>query len=210
MPGWKQRCELSLYHQYGFPDPVLYGHVTDTLNGQFHILLYVLNDPNSKRFEVDRLPDGTSTKLGTKHRNLEAETAAMKARLAPGQIREGLHILNSAITTFEGFIADLGHDLHFADPLFYHNAVIFERYGFSYQKGRKLMERVDQGFSPEGDLIPKLDGRTPFRQPRAADSIRLRSWAIHDGILDETFTGVTMYKRTGEHAGVNTCPQCGW
>ena len=41
--------EISLFHQANFPDPVLYGHLTDTLNGQLHILLYVLNDPDSPR-----------------------------------------------------------------------------------------------------------------------------------------------------------------
>src|SRR5262245_46887506 len=50
--------EVSLFHQQGFPDPVLYGHLTDTLNGQLHILLYVLNDPESPRYDVDKMPDG--------------------------------------------------------------------------------------------------------------------------------------------------------
>jgi len=93
--------------------------------------------------------------------------------------------------------------------LFYHNAVIFERYGFRYQKGRRLMERIEQGFQAGGDLLPLLDGSTPFRQPEAANSIRLRSWAIHDGILGEPFTNVTMYKESGKHAGVSTA-QCEW
>ncbi len=28
--------ELSLYHEFGFRDPILYGHLTDTMNGQIH------------------------------------------------------------------------------------------------------------------------------------------------------------------------------
>ena len=72
------------------------------------------------------------------------------------------------------------------------------------------MERIHKGFSAGGDLLAKLDGSTPFRQPNAADSIRLRSWAIHDGILGEPFTSVTMYKRVGKNAGINTCPECVW
>jgi hypothetical protein len=209
-PPGSTSTEVSLYHQFDFPDPILYGHITDTINGQLHILLYVLNDPSSPRFDIDRLADGTPTELGTEHRNIEAEIAAMQAGLSPGQIREGLHMLRSAIATFEAFIGEIGHDMHFAEPLFYHNAVIFERYGFSYQQGRRLMERIDRGFSPGGDLLPKLDGSNPFRQPQAAQSVRLRSWAIHDGVLDEPFTDVTMYKQSDVHAGVSTCPNCGW
>ena len=59
-------------------------------------------------------------------------------------------------------------------------------------------------------LLQKLDGSNPFRSAKAAHSIRLRSWAIHDGILGEPFTNVTMYKRAGKHAGINTSPDCGW
>ena len=57
--------EMGLYHRPEFPDPVLFGHMTDTLNGQIHILLYILNDPNSARFDVDRMPDGSPTSFGT-------------------------------------------------------------------------------------------------------------------------------------------------
>lgn len=209
-PEGSSSTNLSLFHEPDFPDPVLYGQIQDNLNGQIHILLYVLNDPASPRFDVDRMPDGSKTNFGVMERNIEAEIAAMENGLAPGQIRRGLRILGQAIETFEEFIRFLGHDLHFAEPLFYHNAVIFERYGFSYQQGRRRMQRIDQGFSPGGDLREKLDGSTPFRKPEAAESIRLRSWAIHDGILNEPFTNVTMYKRLGEKAEVITCPDCKW
>jgi hypothetical protein len=107
-------------------------------------------------------------------------------------------------------VGELGHGLYFTEPLYYHNAIIFERLGFAYQQGRRLMERIQKGFSPAGDLIPLLDGSTPFRKPEAANHIRLRSWAIHDGILGESFTNVTMYKRVGKHAGVSTCSGCEW
>jgi len=202
--------ELSLFHDRHFPDPILYGHLTDTLNGQIHILLYILNDPESLRFNVDRMPDGSTTKFGTLCRNLEAETAAMTAGFAPGQVRHGLRMLPAAVLSFEKFIQSLGHDVYFVEPLYYHNAIIFERYGFSYQEGRRFMERVQSGFSADGDLLSKLDGSTPFRQPDAAAGIRLRSWAIHDGILGEPFTNVTMYKQIGKSAAVNTCPDVAW
>ena len=72
------------------------------------------------------------------------------------------------------------------------------------------MKRIQRGFSPGGNLLPQLDGSTPFRQPEAADSIHLRSWAIHDGILGEPFTDVTMYKQIGRQAVLSTCPGCSW
>jgi len=203
-------AELRLFHRADFPDPVLYGQITDTLNGQLHILLYVVNDPNSQRFDVDRLPDGRPTKFGTEFRNIEAEYAAMLYGLAPGQVRRGLRLLEPAIAAFEHFVTSLDHDLFFAEPLYYHNAVLFERYGFTYQKGKKLMERIQKGFETGGDLTRILNGSTPFRRPESANNIRLRSWAIHDNLLGEPFTDVTMYKLVGKFAGVNTSGNCEW
>jgi len=202
--------EMKLFHKHGFPDPILYGHLTDTLNGQIHVLLYILNDPDSPRFDVDRMPDGTPTRFGTLARNLDAEKSALQAGLAPGQVRRGLRLLPAAISGFESFIRSLGHELYFVEPLYYHNAVIFENYGFGYQMGRKLMERIEAGFAEGGDLHAQLDNTTPFRQCAAEHSIRLRSWAIHDGILGEPYTNVTMYKRVGQSANVNTRPSCAW
>jgi hypothetical protein len=202
--------EMRLFHKMDFPDPILYGHLTDTLNGQIHILLYILNDPDSPRYDVDRMPDGSPTKFGTLRRNIEAEESALQAGLAPGQVRRGLRMLGQAIEAFEQFVVALGQEMYFVEPLYYHNAVIFERYGFSYQVGKRLMDSIHAGFQPGGDLLPQLDGSTPFRQPDAANRIRKRSWAIHDGILGEPFTNVTMYKKVGTSAGLNTAPGCVW
>jgi acetoin utilization protein AcuC len=208
-PG-SSTTELQLYHQSGFPDPVLYGHITDTWNGLLHILLYVINDPSSPRFDIDRMPDGRPTLFGIDHRNIDAELAAMNFGLAPGQIRRGLRMLSEATQTFETFVAALGHDLFIAEPLYYHTAILFEQNGFAYEKGRRLMQRIQTGFAPGGDLLAHLDGSTPFRQNSAENSIRLRSWAIHDGILGEPFTNVTMYKRVGKLSGLSSCPGCSW
>lgn len=203
-------AEMALHHQFDFPDPILYGHITDTLNGRIHILLYILNDPTSPRFDVDQLPDGKTTKFGTLARNIEAEKAAMEYGLAPGQIRRGLRLLGPAIQAFEEFVTALGQEYYSVEPLYYHNAIIFERFGFTYQQGRKLMNRLHDGFEVTGDLLQRLDGSTPFRMPEAAKSIRLRSWAIHDNLLGEPFTDVIMYKQVGKSAGVNSCPDCTW
>ena len=202
--------EMRLYHQLDFPDPILYAHLTDTLNGQIHVLLYILNDPTSPRFDVDMMPDGTPTKFGTYRRNIDAEIKALEAGLAPGQVRRGLRLLGQAIEAFEGFVTSLGHDIYFVEPLYYHNALIFERYGFSYQMGKRLMDSIHAGFQPGGDLSIQLDGSTPFRKTEGANEIRKRSWAIHDGILGEPFTNVTMYKNVGKKAGLNSAPNCKW
>ena len=202
--------EMRLYHQPGFQDPVLYAHLTDTMNGQIHVLLYILNDPDGPRFDVDRMPDGSPTRFGTLKRNLEAEKAALDHGLAPGQVRRGLRLLQSATVAFEEFITSLGHDLYFVEPLYYHNAVIFERYGFAYQMGKRRMEAIHAGFQAGGEISPQLDNSNPFRSSQAANSIRLRSWAIHDGVLGEPFTNVTMYKRVGRSANISTTPGCGW
>lgn len=208
-PG-SSSMEMSLYHQESFIDPIFYVHLADTLNGQIHVLLYIMNDPDAPRFDVDRMPDGSTTRFGTLKRNLEAEQAALEAGLAPGQVRRGLHLLRPATAAFEEFLTGLGHEMYFVEPLHYHNAVIFERYGSAYQVGRRRMESIHAGFQPGGALGRRLDGSTPFRAPDAADSVRLRSWAIHDGILEEPFTNVTMYQRVGQSAGISTAHGCAW
>jgi hypothetical protein len=202
--------EMKLYHQVGFPDPILYAHLADNINGQIHVLLYILNDPASPRFDVDRMPDGSPTQFGIRKRNVVAEQAALQAGLSPGQVRHGLRSLRQAMGAFEEFITGLGHDLYFVEPLYYHNAVIFERYGFSYQMGRKLMNEIQAGFAEGGGLQRQLNDDNPFRTVKAANSIRLRSWAIHDGVLGEPFTNVTMYKRVGISANISTTLECGW
>lgn len=202
--------EMSLFHKADFPDPILYAHMTDTISGQIHILLYILNDPDSSRFDVDKMPDGSPTKFGILKRNVTAESNALAAGLAPGQIRRGLRLLGEAIEKFEEFAINLGHDMYFIEPLYYHNAIIFERYGFAYQVGKRLMESIHAGFQLNGDLFAQLDDSNSFRKKDAANSIRKRSWAIHDGILGEPFTNVTMYKRVGKHAGLNTTNQAEW
>jgi len=202
--------EMRLYHQPDFPDPVLYAHLSDTLSGQIHVLLYILNDPESPRFDVDRMPDGSPTRFGTLKRNLEAEKAAMEYGLAPGQVRRGLRLLRSATDAFEQFVISLGHDMFFIEPLYYHNAVISERHGYAYQMGKRRMEAIHAGFQEGGELHQRLDDSNPFRSAQAANSIRLRSWAIHDGILGEPFTDVTMYKRVGKAAEISTTPGCEW
>jgi len=35
-------------------------------------------------------------------------------------------------------------------------------------------------------------------------TVRGRSWAIHDGILDQVWDDIKIYKTVGKHANINT------
>ena len=205
-PAGSRAMEISVRHAPEAEDPALYASVADTFNHQLMVLLVVINDPASPRFAVDRDENGVPTLLGTRGRNIPAEIAAMRAGLAPGQIRAGLRAFRAAVPVFEQFVSRMGHDLFLIEPLAYHNAILFERYGFNYLCGRKEMEWIHREFLPGGELHARLDNSTPFRPPDAWKTVRGRSWAIHDGILGHPFTGFQMYKRIGVYARVNTFP----
>lgn len=209
-PPQSRAMELSLFQFPDDIDPILYINMADSLMNQLMVLLVVMNDPDSPRYYVDQLPDGHTTNLGTSSRNLDEELRALKAGLAPGQIRRGLRGFRDSVPYFERFVDNMHHDLFLIEPLSYHNAVIFERYGFGYTVGRKEMDSINREFQPGGDLHQLLDGSSPFRMPNAWQSITGRSWAIHDGILGHAFTGFHMYKRLFHHANVNTFPDAVW
>jgi len=189
---------------------MFYLNMADTFNNQLLVLLVVVNDPDAPRFNIDRDEDGNPTHLGTTTRNVPAEIDAMHAGLAPGQVRQGLRVFRQLVPVFEQFVTNLGHDLFFIEPMSYHNAIVFERYGFSYVRGFQEMQNINREFQPGGAFHMKLGGDNPFRPADAWQTVRGRSWAIHDGILGHPFTGFQMYKRIGHHAGVNSFPESRW
>ncbi len=202
--------ELYLRHEPEAQDPLLYLQLADTTTNQIEVVLFVVNDPHARRFDTDRLPDGTPTYFGTQGRNVEEEIKAMKAGLAPGQVRRGLRLTRDLVPILEAFVDALRHDVFYVQPLAYHNAILFERLGFAYAMGLGRMEWIHNEFAPGGLLYKRLDGSTPFRPPGAHKSVRGRSWAIHDGIMDVPYTGIKMYKRVGIHAGLITFPKAAW
>jgi hypothetical protein len=202
--------EIVFRHRADAQDPIVYAHLADTMNNQIIVLLFIVNDPESPRFDVDRDWRGQRTKFGTLSRNVEAELAAMKAGLAPGQVRRGLRLSRTLLQTFETFITGLGHDLFFLEPLAYHTAILFERYGCTYSQGRRKMDWIHRAFQSGGELFNRLDGSTPFRMPGAEKTVRGRAWAIQDGILGEPFSEVHMHKNVGKDAGVRTFPEAVW
>lgn len=202
--------EISVKRHAGDLDAMLYLNMVDTFHNQLLVLLVVVNDPAAPRFNTDIDEHGNKTLFGTASRNVYAEIAAMKAGLAPGQVRAGLRAFKYSVPVFEQFVSDMGHDLFFIEPLAYHNAIVFERYGFNYLSGLSEMKRIHEGFQPGGELYTKLNDENPFRKREYANSVRGRSWAIHDGILGHSFTGFQMYRHIGKHAGVESFPDFVW
>ena len=172
--------------------------------GQLRLGFIIINDLASPRFCIDRMEGGKLTLLGTAGRNLDAERAAMTAGLGPCQVRKGLRLFGQLLPRLEAFAKRLGYVAFVLDPLTYHNAIMYERYGFAYITGKKRMHEIDDAFGPEGILTSGLDGSTAFRQPQARATARGRSWAIHDGILDrlepDLYLNLEMVKVIGQHA----------
>ncbi len=209
-PTGSRALEIAVRRHATDFDPMLYLNMADTFNNQLLVLLVTVNDPDAPRFNVDVDKHGNPTHLGTTGRNLPAEEAAMKAGLAPGQVRAGLRVFRNLVPLFEEFVARTGHNMFLIEPLAYHNAIVFERYGFNYMRGRQEMLNIHQEFQPGGVLHRKLAPEKTFRHPDNWKTIRGRSWAIHDGILGHPFTGFQMYKLVGQDAGINTYPDARW
>jgi hypothetical protein len=205
-PVGSSLVEIDVRPLPGFRDPLLYLQLVDTRLNQIEVMLFLVNDPSSERFDTDLDWQGQRTKFGTFRRNIPEEIRAMGAGLVPGQVRRGLRLTRPQIPLLEWFFTRLGHDYYLMDPLGYHNAIILERLGCNYVQGLRRMQWIHQEFQPGGCLHERLDGSTPFRRPDAWQTVRGRSWAIHDGILGTQWNGIKMYKRVGQHAGVDTFP----
>ena len=106
----------------------------------------------------------------------------------------------------ERFTDALGIAMIVAEPLSYDNAIRYEKYGFDYLRGKRLMLEIDREFQPGGRYFLKMDGSTPFRMSGMERTVRGRSWAIQDGILDEPWDEVQIYRMIGVDAGINTFP----
>ncbi|KAF0216263.1 MAG: hypothetical protein FD174_3717 [Geobacteraceae bacterium] len=191
----------------GDRDIVFFLDIADTHFRQMELAFCIITDPHAPRFNVDVDSDGRDNCFATLGRNIPEETRAMEAGLFPNQTRRGLRMFNEFFPFFERFVDALGMEMIVAEPLTYDNAIRYEKYGFDYLTGRRLMLEINEGFKPGGTLYRRLDGSTPFRMPGMEKTVRGRSWAIHDGILDEPWDEVRIYKMVGACAGVNTFPE---
>jgi len=170
----------------------------------------IINDPCSERFSVDVDEFGKDTLLGTRSRNTPEEVRAMEAGVAPGMVRHGLHLLKAFVKSLEAFTASLELKTVTMGAFFYHNAILWERHGFTYFRGGKMMERIHKEFQPGGLLYQRLDDSSPFRRKGMEKTVRGRSWAIYDGIFveafDEEWESPKIYKMLGKDSKVNTFP----
>ncbi len=181
----------------------------NALNG-IELNLIVLNDPTSPRFSIDYSEEGQPTMFGTLRRNLKAEEEAKQAGLAPGQVRAGLNASRIVFEHIEIFLSTLGHRAYFLEPLTYASAWVFERRGFAYVRGHKLMDDIHREFQSGGTLFESLKVESAFRKQDQASTVRGRAWAIHDGILDALdvrWDKIRMVKQIGRHASVETFPK---
>jgi hypothetical protein len=173
------------------------------------LLWLELSDPHGPKFDIDKDESGNPLSFGSLYRNLRAEAQSKEAGLSPAQVRGSLGASSLVLAQIEGFFALLGHRAYFLEPLTYASAWVFERRGFAYVRGHKLMDQIQREFQPGGKLHTALDGQTPFRQSDQWRTVRGRAWAIHDGILDKIETNwndLRMVKQIGRHAGVETFP----
>lgn len=182
----------------------------ETFMQSLHLDFLIINDPFADRFNIDTDEKGQDTLYGTRSRNIPEEVRAMEAGLAPGMVRRGLRLMGEFVPCMEAFMSPLGLKNITTDAFFYHNAILWEKYGFSYFKGGKMMERIHRGFQPGGELYERLEDTNPFRRKGMESTVRGRSWAIYDGIalnvFDEEWEGPIMYKILGKDFYADTFP----
>lgn len=187
-------------------DTVFFLELADTQFHQMELSFCIICDPESERFDVDMDEHGRINWFASHGRNVPEELRAMRAGLFPNQTRNGLRLFAEFFPLLERFTDSLGMEMIVAETLTYDNAIRYEKYGFDYLRGLRLMLEIDREFQPGGRYFSRMDGTTPFRMPGMERTVRGRSWAIHDGILDEPWDEVQIYKMIGVHAGINTFP----
>lgn len=196
--------QVDVRRSPGERDAIYFLDISSSPYGQMEISFVIVNDPDGDRYNIDVDEEGRNTHFGTALRNLPEEIRAMRDGLAPGQVRRGLRAMRDMVSCWETFFGKLGHRFFFLEPLSYNSAILYERNGFQYLSGKERMARIDREFRPGGSLHARLDGSTPFRMPGQEKTVRGRSWAIHDGILEEPWESPKMYKTIGVNAGVST------
>lgn len=191
----------------GDADTVFFLELADTPFHQLELCFCIICDPAAPRFDVDIDEHGKINWFASHGRNIPEELRAMRAGLFPHQTRRGLQLFADFFPLLERFTDALGIEMIVAETLSYDNAIRYEKYGFDYLRGKRLMGEIDQEFQPGGRYFARLDGSNPFRMPGMERSVRGRSWAIHDGILDEPWDDVQIYKLVGVNAAINMFPQ---
>ncbi len=205
-PSDKGVAKIQFKRSIAEIDPVVFIQLSDTSYNQVEFEWIIINDPDSERFQIHTSDRMQFLPPGSEFRNVSEEIRAMKAGLAPGQVRRGLHKFPEIMELVESFLTRLNICLVYGFPYAYHNAIELERIGYFYGTGKELMLEIDQGFQPGGKLLNRMDGSNPFRQPGMEKTIRGRSWAIHDGIMDKPWICPMMIKMIGRKEKDYTFP----
>lgn len=200
-------CRIEVHRAPADQDAVFFLEIADTQFHQMELSFCIINDPGSPRFNVDIDESGHETCFATLGRNIPEEIRAMEAGLFPNQTHRGLRMFSEFLPVFERFVDSLGMDIIVAEPLTYDNAIRYEKYGFDYLTGKRLMLEINEGFRPGNIYHRRLDNSSPFRRPGFESSVRGRSWAIHDGILGKPWDDIRIYLQVGQKADINTFPE---
>ena len=190
--------------------PALALILADHRFGRLEAAWIALNDVEGARHQLGRDARDGPVPRGSNERNLEEEGLALGDGLAPNQVRPGLRMFRPLIQRIQSFALRLGADTLNVVPMAYHNAIQYERYGFTYSSEEVELAEIHRRFQPGGDLRERMDGSTPFRMPSMADTVRGRSWAIHDGILGQRWMPPPMYKFTERDFQTCTFPGAVW
>ncbi len=204
------KVNLSINNPEDTRDAYFVLELQDNSTNGIDLNLILLNDPFAEKFGIEYDADGHATQWGTITRNLVEEERAQRAGLAPAQVRAGMGFSREVLNQLDVFLALCARQAISLEPLTYVSAWIFEKRGFAYVRGHKLMDDIHREFQPGGKLHAALDHSTPFRHPDAWQTVRGRAWAIHDGILEtigERWRDLRMIKVVGKHAGVETFPE---
>jgi len=188
-------------------DPVFFLEIADTQFHQMELAFCIINDPFSPRFDVDVDELGRNNCFTSLGRNIPEEIRAMEAGLFPNQTHRGLRMFSEFLPRFEYFVDSLGMEIIVAEPLTYDNAIRYEKYGFDYLTGRRLMIDINEGFKNGNVYQRRLDDSCPFRRAGFESTVHGRSWAIHDGILEIPWDDIRIYLQVGQRAGIDTFPE---
>jgi len=192
------------------PDCAYLLKLTQPTETSVEIAFIIASDPEAERFNVDHDAGGHRVGILAGVRNPGEELRAMRAGLAPGQVRRGLRLFRQVLPLVESFAGELGKEQISIEALCYHHAFLYERHGFRYvtSTARDRMEALHRQFQPGGEFHRRLDASTPFRMPDAAGTVRGRSWAIHDGILGEHWPIPRLYRVVGRDLASPTSWGC--
>jgi hypothetical protein len=187
-------------------DPIVFIQLSDTRYEEVEFEWIIINDPDSERFNINRLDRTQFLPPESEFRYVPEEVRAMEAGLAPGQIRRGLHKFHEIMDLLESLLSRIHIPLVKGYPYAYHNAIELERFGYFYTSEKERMLDIDREFHFGGPLFNQLDESTPFRRRGMERTVRGRSWAIHDGLMARPWICPTMIKITGNKARDYTFP----